>query len=141
MGAVFWSVLLVLFLIIEGATVSLTTIWFAVGAAGGIIASLLNVPVFLQWLIFIVISAALLFLVRPAAKKIMPSKIEPTNADLNIGRSAQVIQRIDNISSSGRVRLDGVDWAALSEDGSVIESGESVTVTAVNSAKLIVKKK
>lgn len=141
MGAVFWSVLLVLCLIIEGATVSLTTIWFAVGAAGGIIASLLNVPVFLQWLIFIVISAALLFLVRPAVKKIMPSKIEPTNADLNIGRSAQVIQRIDNISSSGRVRLDGVDWAALSEDGSVIENGESVTVTAVNSAKLIVKKK
>lgn len=141
MGAVFWTVMLVLFIIIEAATVSLTTIWFALGAAGGLIASVMGASSLVQWLIFIVLSGLLFISVRPAAKRLMPERIVPTNADLNIGRSAQVIERIDEVLSTGRVKLDGVDWSAQSEDGSVIENGECVVVTAVNSARLTVKKK
>ncbi|MGN0691579.1 MAG: NfeD family protein, partial [Oscillospiraceae bacterium] len=62
-------------------------------------------------------------------------------AELDIGKTAEVIETIDSLSGTGRVRLDGVDWSARSEDGSLIEKGANVTVTASESTTLIVRKK
>jgi membrane protein implicated in regulation of membrane protease activity len=62
-----------------------------------------------------------------------------TNADRNIGRTAVVKERIDNLAATGAVQLDGVVWTARSTDGSVIEAGEAVTVRAIEGVKLLVE--
>ena len=65
----------------------------------------------------------------------------PTNSELEVGRTAKVIEEINADNGTGRVRVGGVDWSAVSADESVIPSDTVVTVTAVNGAKLTVKPK
>ncbi|MFR8854354.1 MAG: NfeD family protein [Oscillospiraceae bacterium] len=51
-AAVFWLGLAVIFLIIEAATVGLTTIWFAAGSFLALALSLFNVPTIVQFIVF-----------------------------------------------------------------------------------------
>ena len=61
-AAIIWLVLLVLFLLTEAATVTMVSLWFAVSALAALIVSLLGGPVWLQTLLFLVVSAVLLAL-------------------------------------------------------------------------------
>ena len=57
-----------------------------------------------------------------------------------IGRIAVVIQTVDPIHNTGRVRLDGVDWIAVSQDGTVIPESTSVRIEAISGTKLLVSR-
>lgn len=50
---IFWLVALVLFILIEIATMGLTTIWFAGGALLAVIASALGLPLAVQIVLFL----------------------------------------------------------------------------------------
>lgn len=134
-----WGVLIVLFLIVEGATVSLASIWFAIGSAAALIAALLHAPLWLQIVLFIVVSVAALVLTRPLAKKYINGKTQATNADRVIGADGYVTEAIDNLSSSGAVHIGGKDWTARSADGSPIEKGTLVRAERIDGVKLIVR--
>ena len=137
---VFWIVVLAASLILEAATFALVSIWFAAGAVGALIAASLGVPVIWQFVIFAFLAALLLFFTRPLLKKLFPSKFIPTNSELEVGKTAVVIETIDNASGKGRVRLGGVNWAAESSSGDIINEDEIVKVKEVRSAKLIVER-
>lgn len=66
-----WLGALILFLVIEIATTSLTTIWFAGGTVVAIILNLCKAPFAAQAVSFFVISLALLILARPVLDKAM----------------------------------------------------------------------
>lgn len=136
---IFWIVLLILLIVVEAVTAQMVTIWFAAGAVGAIVAELLNAPLWLQWVVFIAVSAVALIVTRPLVKKLTKAKIQPTNADRCIGQTAVVTEEIDNIAGKGQVRINGTDWTARSADGSVIEKEEKVTVERIEGVKLIVK--
>ena len=55
-AAVVWLILMVVFLIAEASTVSLVSLWFAFGALGALIASLLGAQLWIQILIFLTVS-------------------------------------------------------------------------------------
>lgn len=135
---ILWLIILVASIIIEAATLQLVSIWFAVGSVVALILAKLGVPLGMQALVCLLVSGILMAFTRPLLKKIMPKRVARTNADGNVGRTALIIEKVDALAATGRARLDGVDWQAVSEDGSVIEEGVSVTVTAVNSTKLTV---
>lgn len=135
-----WPALFVALIIIEIETLQLVSVWFAAGALASTIVVLCNGPLWLQFTVFIVVSVALLIASRPIVKKALKMGIQPTNADLDIGKTATVIERINNTAGTGRATLSGVDWTAVSEDGSIIEKDEIVTVKAIEGAKLIVAK-
>ena len=63
-----------------------------------------------------------------------------TNYELDIGKTAVVTEDINNDLSVGRVKLNGVNWEARSEDGSTISAGAIVTVKEISGSKLIVSK-
>lgn len=135
----FWIVLIVALVVIEAVTVQLVTIWFAVGAVGGLIASALNLDIWLQVLIFVAVSAITLVATRPLVKRFTRTQKQPTNADRYIGQTAVVVEPIDNIHSKGAVTIGGLEWTARTVDGSTVEKDELVTVKAIEGAKLIVK--
>ena len=135
----FWLVMLVAFVIIEALTAQLVTIWFAVGSLASLISQMLGAEVWLQWLIFVVVSAIVVALTRPLVKKYARPKIQPTNADRCIGQTAVVAEEIDNIAGKGAVRVGGVLWTARSETDEIIRENEKVTVTKIDGVKLIVK--
>lgn len=136
---IFWVVLLILLIVVEAATAQMVTIWFAAGAAGATVAELLGAQVWLQWVVFIAVSAVALVVTRPLVRKLTKAKIQPTNADRCIGQTAVVTEEIDNIAAKGQVNVNGIIWTARSSDGSVIEKDAKVTVEKIDGVKLIVK--
>ena len=134
-----WISAIVAFVIIEAITVQLVTIWFAVGAVGGLIAYALNASLWLQILVFIAVSAIALIATKPLVKRFIHAKKEPTNADRYIGRQAIVTEDIDNILNMGAASIGGLEWTARTADGSKIAKDTVVTVEAIEGAKLIVK--
>ena len=69
MQAVAWLVLLVVMLAAEAVTLGLTTIWFAAGALAAFLLALAGANLLIQILGFFVVSAILLFAMRPVASK------------------------------------------------------------------------
>ena len=139
---VFWIAALIFFIIVEAATVGLASIWFAIGALAALVCALLHGPVWLQVIWFLAVSAATLVLTRPLVKKYVNSRTVPTNADRNIGRTATVTERIDNLAATGAVKVDGLTWTARSvSDQVTIEPGTAVTVREIQGVKLVVEPK
>ena len=138
---IFWAAAIVVFVIIELATVGLASIWFALGALCALISTLLGAQVWLQIVWFVIISIAALFLTRPLVKKYINMKTHATNADRVIGSRAVVKERIDALAGTGAVLADGKMWSARSADGSVIEADTVVTVLEIQGVKLVVERK
>lgn len=135
---VIWIVLLVLFLILEAATVQLVSAWFALGALCALLANLCGVGVVWQVVLFLAVSAICLIATRPLVKKMTATKIQKTNADRCIGAEAVVLEEINNLKSTGLVKAMGNTWTARSEDGSVIPKDAVVIVRKMEGVKLIV---
>lgn len=135
---VIWIVLLVLFLVLEAATVQLVSAWFALGALCALLANLCGVGVVWQVVLFLVVSAICLIATRPLVKKMTATKIQKTNADRCIGAEAVVLEEINNLKSTGLVKAMGNTWTARSEDGSVIQKDAVVIVRKMEGVKLIV---
>ena len=134
----FWLLALILFSVIEGVTVGLTSIWFAAGALGALIAAMLGAHIFLQILIFLVLSALALALVRPIAVRLLKPRHDPTNADRVIGQTALVTEDIDNLQGKGRVSISGADWTARAQEDRPIPAGSKVRVLRIEGVKVIV---
>lgn len=137
--AIIWGALIVIFLVVEGVTAGLASIWFAAGALAALATQLLGGELWLQIVIFAVVSAASLALTRPLVRKYVNSKVQPTNADMVIGREAIVTQRIDNVMGTGSATVGGREWTARSSDGSVLEEGTLAVVKTIEGVKLIVE--
>lgn len=135
-----WLIAFVVFAAVEFATsMALVSIWFAVGSLAALVLSALDLPLWIQLVVFIIVSAILLVCTRPIAKKLAKNNVD-TNLELNVGKTAEVLEDIDNTKAVGRVKLDGVHWSAVSQTGEFIEKGSHVTVTKVDGSKLYVKK-
>ncbi|MGN0634422.1 MAG: NfeD family protein [Oscillospiraceae bacterium] len=133
-----WAIAFVVFLIVEGVTLNaLVSIWFAAAALFAMFAAMAGLGFVWQLAIFVVSSVVLLIATKTLVKQMHKNKQDP-NMDYDIGKTAVVIETVCNETSSGRVKLDGVDWAARSEDGRNICEGTTVTVKKVDGAKLIV---
>jgi len=125
----------------SGVTAGLVSIWFVFGSLVALICAALGAAVWLQIFWFVIVSVATLVLTRPLVKRYVDSRSVATNADRSIGRTAVVTERIDNLAAAGAVKLDGVVWTARSTDDAVaIETGERVTVRAIEGVKLIVER-
>ena len=138
---IFWLVLLVVLLVIERATLGLTTIWFAGGAAAAFVASILGAGLVVQIVVFLAVSILLLVFTRPFAAKYINKNRVRTNVDSLLGQKAVVTQDIDNLAGTGEARVDGKVWMARTEnDGEQIVCGTTVTILGVSGVKLIVEK-
>ena len=139
--SVIWLGVTVLLSVIEIFTLGLVTIWFAAGAAVAFLLSLFDVPLAVQVGAFIVVSIAVLVLVRPIAASHFNNRLKKTNIDAYIGRKLIAKTDIDNLHGTGKVDMDGSTWLAVSKvDNIVIPAGEEVKVVEVKGAKLIVER-
>jgi len=141
MNPMAWLVLLALLLLVEVATLGLTTIWFAGGALVAFIVSLFYDNLLLEISLFLVVSLALLIFTRPFVKKYFNTNRVKTNYEAVIGKEAIVTSTIDNDKGIGLAKVSGQEWSARSVDGSVIEKGTKVIVESISGVKLMVSVK
>ena len=133
-----WIGLIVIFLVIEGLTAGLVTIWFAVGALAALIAAMFHAPLWLQLVWFFVISIAAFAVTRPLVKKYINGRTQPTNADMLIGQECLVTEDIDNLTGHGAVTVGGKVWTARAQGDIAIAAGTTATVLRIEGVKLIV---
>lgn len=140
--AVYWLIALVVFLVIEAATLGLATIWFAGGALIALIAAMCGAGIVVQMALFLIISLVLLIFTRPFAVRFLSKDTLKTNVDRVIGMEGVVTEEISNLAGTGKVSLGGNIWTARTEnEGGTIPVGAVVAVLRVEGVKLIVKVK
>ena len=138
MFAIFWLIILILLLMLEAGTVTLVSLWFAAGALVALVASLLNAPLVLQAILFILVSTASLAGLRPIVRKYLRPRMTKTNVDSVIGTKGYVTADVDNLSATGTVKLGGMEWSARSVSGEPIKAGTLVQVDRIEGVKVFV---
>lgn len=138
---VIWLAVFIICLVIEAATLGLTTIWFAFGAFVSLLLSIIGVNVPIQVFVFLIVSGALLYFTRPIALKVL-KKIGhvKTNYESIIGKVGIVTERVDNIAGKGQAKVEGQMWSCRSLTGDTIDKDMRVMVSQVKGVKLIVER-
>lgn len=132
-----WMAVVVMALLLEAITMGLVSIWFVPGALVALTLSL--VPMALHWQViaFAGISAITLVLGLTIKRK----KIK-TNVDSVIGKTAVIIEEVNNVEGRGAAKLNGQVWTARSgHPDEILVPGDHVMVLAVEGVKLICSKK
>ena len=125
-SVILWMLVIIASVAIEAVTLDLSALWFAVGGVAALLLASFGVKMLPQLIVFTVVSALLLLLVRPAAHRI-------------IGEEAFVTVTIDNAAAQGEIRLMGQIWSARSANGAIIPQGEKVRVLEIVGVKAIVE--
>ena len=133
-----WFALVFLFLIIEAMTLNLITIWFAFGSLCAFISTYFTDNILFQLIVFVVATIISLLLTKPLLEKFLNVKREKTNFDRILGQTGIVTKDIKK-HETGRVKIDGKDWMAVSKDE--IKKNSEVEILQIEGAKLIVRKK
>lgn len=142
---VIWILVALIFGVIEIATLSLTMIWFSIGAIAAVLTSFLTDNILIQIFVFIVVSALCLFF---ATKKLIKWDKDKntrvwttvdTNSDAYIGKKGFVIKTISP-KEFGIVKVRGEEWTAIASDQEqTIERGNEILVKGIQGVKLIVE--
>jgi membrane protein implicated in regulation of membrane protease activity len=134
-----WLIAAGLFAAGEVVSTDLVLLMFAGGALGGLAVALLGGAVALQLVGFVIVSLALLVVVRPIAKKHLlagtPQQLD--GVDAVVGRTARVTQAVDR--HSGRIKLGADEWTARSQyDGEAFAIGDTVRILKIEGATAVV---
>ena len=138
-GWILWAALMVVFAIVEAATVNLVSIWFVGGALTALIVQLLGGSIWLQLALFLVTAGVLLAGLRPFVRRYVAPRRTATNADMVLGREAFVLETVDNLHGTGALKLDGKVWTARSATDAVLPEGMLVKVVKLEGVKLYVE--
>jgi Membrane protein implicated in regulation of membrane protease activity len=141
---VLWLILAVVFIVIEGITLGLTTIWCAVGSAVAAIFAYFGASVGIQIAVMVVVSIVFFFIcvkwIKPQLNERYKRKENATNADRLFGEVGVVIKTIDTLEATGQVKVKGQVWSArTSGENQVIPEGAKVKVLAIEGVKLLVE--
>ncbi|MDD7833517.1 MULTISPECIES: NfeD family protein [Paenarthrobacter] len=140
LGENWWALWLTVFLafaVVEMLTLDLFFIMLGGGALAGLIADFSGADLWLQIVIFCVVSLLMIVFVRPVALNHLrkgPTE-QLSNIDRLIGQPALVIEAVS--STSGLVKIGGDVWSARSAAG-VIDAGATVQVTKIDGATAVV---
>lgn len=135
---IFWLILAIIFIVVELSTAAYISFWFIFGAVVTMFLSFAVSNIQVQIAVFLLVSLLLLLFIRPFALKFAKPKAK-SNIDALIDMEGIVTETIDNTANRGRVQVIGQDWAAMTEDKSIIKPDKHIIVLGVKGNKLIVK--
>ena len=135
----FWLILAGICVIIESFTLGFFVFWFAIGALFALIVSLFTTNIIIQSVVFVVTSTLLLLLTKPLIKSFvkMP-KAKATNVYGLINKEGLVLEDIDSLNSTGKVKVNGELWSAVSDTN--IPKDSKIKVLSIDGVKLKVQK-
>lgn len=136
-----WIIIAVLLFIVEIFTPSFLTACLAIGCIAAAISSYFDYGIKIQLLSFSIGTLIGFFGVRPFMLKYAHRNSDKvkTNIDALMGKIGRVSVTIGNSKNQGRVKVEGDDWRAETEDNEIINEGERVEVLKIDSTILIVK--
>jgi len=138
-----WLFIIVAAAVFEAMSPSFFAISFSIAAIPALVLSLLGVGPGIQFFIFVIALALVLFYLLPAVRKLSKINVDhanekyvKTNLDLIIGEKANVLADIAYLKD-GLVKVDGKEWTAKTEDkDKVFKTGDIVTIKAIKGSKV-----
>ena len=141
--AIFWLVVMILFLILEMITISLVSIWVVGGSLAAFLVSFAVSNIWIEAGVFLGVSLVLLLLIRPMARKLGVKQKDQirSGAQALVGKRALVTETIDNLHATGAVQVNGQFWSAKAvDDDEIIRKDTVVMISEVDGVRLAVKK-
>jgi membrane protein implicated in regulation of membrane protease activity len=135
-----WFVLAAFFAVSEVFTAGFFILWFGIGAAVAGLLAILGLGVVWQWAAFVIVTGILIAVSRKFAERFTKEQPPGIGADRFISKIGVVLEDINNIENTGRVRIDKDEWRADSETDEIIAKGNKVIVTRLDGTHLVVKK-
>lgn len=134
---ILWLGLILIFLIVEMATLEFTFLMIALGSLGGLVSGLLGLPWWAQVVIAAILALALLLAVRPPLLRRLKRGADPSRTliDALIGMEGSVVR--DFVDGQGQVKLTvGEVWTArvVPAQKQQLEVGDRVVVTTIEGA-------
>lgn len=141
MSWIIWIVAAVVLVVFEMLTTSLFFFsCLGLGAVFAGVASACGAGIWIQIIVFSVISIISVLFIRPILRKYFKNAdSKSSNIDEIIGKDAAVIEKISE-NTQGLVKVMGEVWGAFSENGNIPE-GSTVEIIEVKGTRLIVRKK
>ena len=138
----YWIIAGIVFIIIEIFTPGFFTLLLGIACLITALCAWLQVPIYLQFIIFAIFALVLSIFVRPYLMTVFfrNHKEDETNVHALIGKIGMVTEDIDNSISRGNVKLGGETWRSVTKDDSKIEKGQKVIVKNIEGNKVIVEK-
>jgi membrane protein implicated in regulation of membrane protease activity len=136
---IIWFVFAAIFIVGEILTAGFFLLWFGIGAAVAGIFAILGFNAGWQWGAFIVVSGILFAISRRFSEKFTKKQPPGIGADRFIGDVGVVLEEIDNIKNTGRVRIEKEEWRADSDSGEIIKEGEKIKVVRMDGTHVVVK--
>ncbi len=134
-----WLAVVIVCVVVELLTTSLTTIWFAF--SGVLMIFLAKTGLALQWqiIIFLAVASALMFVTRPLIMK----KIKTTKTNVNALEDQEVLvtKTVSKFQKGEEKTKNGVIWNCVSENEEEIQKGSAAIVTKVDGNTLIIRAK
>ncbi len=134
-----WMAIAALFIVGEIFTQGFFLLWFGIGAAVAGVLAILGLGVGWQLGAFVVVSGVLFVVSRRFAEKVSKKQPPGIGADRFVGLEGIVLEEIDNVKNTGRVRVQKDEWRADSETGEIIAEGEQIVVTRLDGTHMVVK--
>jgi membrane protein implicated in regulation of membrane protease activity len=132
-----WLTVFLAFAAVEMLTLDLFFIMLGGGALAALVADFAGADLWLQIVVFCVVSLLMIAFVRPVTLKHLhkgPAE-QRTNVDRLIGETALVMEAVS--ATGGRVKIGGDIWSARSDSGNLTE-GQRVIVAAIEGATAVV---
>jgi membrane protein implicated in regulation of membrane protease activity len=133
---ILWLIAAVVALILELMSGTMFLMWVSGGCfVAGVAAALFPAP-WVPWATFVVSSSVLLYFGLPLARRLREQGGRPSNVDRMVGLQAVVLETIDPMENTGRVRFESDEWRARSDHR--IQEGMTVTIRSIEGTTLMV---
>lgn len=138
-----WLAIGVFAVFVESMSPALVSIWFVPGALISMILAFVEIPLWIQTVVFFSVSALCLIFFRPIIEgSRRKNKDLKTNVDALIGKTGIITEDVDNIQGLGAVKVNGLIWSARSQsDSEKLCTDDLVEIVSISGVKLICRKK
>ena len=134
-----WLGVFLIALVVEASTQEFVSVWFSAGAVVAMCICFF-VPLYVQIIVFAVVSLAALILTRPLIKRLTARTERFTNTDEFVGKRVMLEKDVTKFEA-GEVKINGVVYqAVLAEDSDEeIKKGSIVEMVALKGNKIVVR--
>ncbi len=135
-----WLGVFLVALIIEAVSEALLSIWFVAGALACLgISFIPGCPLWVQIVVFLVVSLIAFLTLRPFFSKILKRKITRTNSDSLVGTRIVILKDGDS-QDPAEATFRGLSWAVIPlKEADKLTRGTIATIVAIDGNKLIVE--
>lgn len=134
-----WLIIAMVFFLAEVMTAGFVLAAFGVGALAAALTAFLGLGLQWQLIVFVLVSSASVLFSRRFADRVSGAQAQNVGIDRVLGKRAVVLEAIDPITASGRVRVEREEWRAQAADDRPIPAQAVVEIVGVEGTRLLVR--